>query len=329
MAHLLPNVKQKFFDADGEPLNGGKLYSFEAGTSTPLATYTDQEEGTENDNPTILDANGEASIWLGAGAYKFRLDDADDQTLWTVDDVSVISPGYITASMLADGAVSTAKMADGALANSTQGRAKMADGFLSADTAGRAKMADGYVNTAKLASGALSADATGRGKMADGFLSADSTGRAKMADGYVTPAKMAASSIQISNSSGGGDVTGTVSYEMIGEQSVSLTTTGRPVFIGVVSDGSEIESAITGESSTNSIDLRVRILQGSTPIANYWLLGTMDAENIQTLSVPIGALWHVYQPAAGTYTYKLEARLESGTSASISRCKLIAYEIRS
>src|SRR2546429_363610 len=65
--------------------------------------------------------------------------------------------GTIGSVGVADGAVTTAKLADGAL---------------SADAPGRAKMADGFVITAKLLDGALSADATGRAKMADGFVTA-------------------------------------------------------------------------------------------------------------------------------------------------------------
>jgi hypothetical protein len=66
------------FDANGAPLAGGKLYSYAAGTSTPLATYTDQGGGTPNANPTILDSSGEASVWLGPLAYKLDLFSALD-----------------------------------------------------------------------------------------------------------------------------------------------------------------------------------------------------------------------------------------------------------
>lgn len=87
MAELLPPVRARFFDANGNPLAGGKIYTYEAGTTTPLATYTDASAGTANTNPVILDANGEADIWLSNDVYKIRVDDANDVTLWTRDNI--------------------------------------------------------------------------------------------------------------------------------------------------------------------------------------------------------------------------------------------------
>lgn len=87
--NVLPFIKARYFDSNGDPLSGGKLYTYEAGTSTPLATYTDQGGGTANANPVVLDSNGEADIWIDLSLnYKFVLKDSDDVTQWTVDDVS-------------------------------------------------------------------------------------------------------------------------------------------------------------------------------------------------------------------------------------------------
>jgi hypothetical protein len=90
MASLSPTPKLQFFGSDGLPLVGGKLYTYAAGTTTPLATYTDHTANTANTNPVILDSAGEADVWLPeTTAYKYVLKDADDVTLFTVDYVSV------------------------------------------------------------------------------------------------------------------------------------------------------------------------------------------------------------------------------------------------
>jgi hypothetical protein len=90
MASLSPTPKLQFFGTDGSPLVGGKLYTYAAGTTTPLATYTDNTENTENTNPVILDSNGEANVWLpSTTSYKYVLKTAEDVTLYTVDYISV------------------------------------------------------------------------------------------------------------------------------------------------------------------------------------------------------------------------------------------------
>lgn len=86
---LLPNIRSRFCDGNNVPLAGGKLYTYEAGTATPLATYTDQAAMTPNANPIILDGNGEAVIFITSGVqYKFRLTDANGVDIYTQDNVS-------------------------------------------------------------------------------------------------------------------------------------------------------------------------------------------------------------------------------------------------
>ena len=54
---LMPQIKQKYFNDNGAPLQGGKLYSYVAGTNSPADTYKDAN-GTLNTNPIILDTAG-------------------------------------------------------------------------------------------------------------------------------------------------------------------------------------------------------------------------------------------------------------------------------
>jgi hypothetical protein len=86
--NLSPLFKQRFFDANGAPLAGGQLFSYEAGTVTPQATYSNAT-GTTNSNPVVLDADGYADVWLDPTlAYKFVLEDANNNVIWTVDNVA-------------------------------------------------------------------------------------------------------------------------------------------------------------------------------------------------------------------------------------------------
>ena len=111
MAVLTPLPKMQFLTAEGTPLVGGKVYTYTAGTTTPLATFQDATSGTSNTNPIILDSRGEANIWLGETSYKFKLTDADDVEIWTVDYITApttaLSPvlaGNVTISTASSGA---------------------------------------------------------------------------------------------------------------------------------------------------------------------------------------------------------------------------------
>jgi hypothetical protein len=90
MASLSPSPKLQFFGTDGLPLVGGKLYTYAAGTTTPIATYTDHTAANLNTNPVILDSAGQAGVWLtDTITYKYTLTDANDVPLFTVDYVSI------------------------------------------------------------------------------------------------------------------------------------------------------------------------------------------------------------------------------------------------
>jgi len=84
---ILPPPKMTFLDSAGVPLSGGKVYSYEPGSSTPKDTYTDSTGDTANANPVILDSRGEADIWL-SGLTKIVLKDSNDVEIYTVDNVS-------------------------------------------------------------------------------------------------------------------------------------------------------------------------------------------------------------------------------------------------
>jgi hypothetical protein len=92
----------QFFDNNGVPLTGGKLHTYSAGTTTPLATYTTSSGGTAHANPIVLNSAGRVAdsgeVWLtNAVVYKFVLKTADDVLIATWDNVSGIGQD-VTAS---------------------------------------------------------------------------------------------------------------------------------------------------------------------------------------------------------------------------------------
>ena len=72
-------------DASGNPLDGGKVYTYEPGTTTDKTMWTAQDKSGAAANPIILDSAGRASVWA-EGMYKLKIDDSADTTLYTYDN---------------------------------------------------------------------------------------------------------------------------------------------------------------------------------------------------------------------------------------------------
>lgn len=88
-ALLAPFPKFVAEDNAGATLPGALLYTYAAGTTTPLATYTDSTGATPNANPVVCDSAGRANVWLTAGtAYKFVLQNSSGVVQWTVDNIT-------------------------------------------------------------------------------------------------------------------------------------------------------------------------------------------------------------------------------------------------
>jgi hypothetical protein len=80
----------QFFDSNGDPLSGGLLYTYAAGTTTPQTTYTSDTGLTTNANPIVLNSAGRTpeGVWLTQGAaYKFVLKTSLGVEIWTFDDI--------------------------------------------------------------------------------------------------------------------------------------------------------------------------------------------------------------------------------------------------
>jgi len=80
----------QFFTTTGLPLAGGYLYTYQAGSTTPLTTYTDNGGTISNTNPIQLGTDGRppAEIWLTYGVnYKFVLADSTNAVIQTYDNL--------------------------------------------------------------------------------------------------------------------------------------------------------------------------------------------------------------------------------------------------
>ncbi len=136
-----PFLKFRGFDNNGNPLSGGLLFTYAAGTTNKLATFTDSTGVTPNTNPVILDARGECDLFLTTGSlYKFVLSpstDTDPPTnpFWTEDNISGLLSSVSSVSVIQTGT--------GAVSRSLQSKINDLFSTVDYDTLSHAKTAAG------------------------------------------------------------------------------------------------------------------------------------------------------------------------------------------
>ena len=100
---------QQFFDNNGLPLSGGLIYTYQAGSSTLLTTYTTVNGTIANTNPIVLDASGRtpSEIWMQTGySYKFIIQTSAAVTLQTLDNLyPILQNAPSSAPTLPTGAI--------------------------------------------------------------------------------------------------------------------------------------------------------------------------------------------------------------------------------
>lgn len=100
----IAGVAAQFFDNNGNPLSGGKLYTYQAGTTTPAVTYTTNAGVSLHTNPIVLDSGGRipngGEVWLSDNiSYKLILKTSDDVTVATWDNIDGINSNFLTYTL--------------------------------------------------------------------------------------------------------------------------------------------------------------------------------------------------------------------------------------
>lgn len=89
---FLAGAGSQFFDDSGVPLSGGLIYTYTAGGTTPLTTYTSISGLIANSNPIVLDAAGRVNeVWIPEGvSYKMIVKNANNVIIGTFDNLNPI-----------------------------------------------------------------------------------------------------------------------------------------------------------------------------------------------------------------------------------------------
>jgi len=109
LARNLFGLVHTLLDNDGTLEVGGTIEVYQAGTTTPEATYTDSDGAAQHTNPIILDAAGRVphgEIWLlQSQKYKFVIKSSDDVLIvGTYDNISALGVGFVSQQFSGTGA---------------------------------------------------------------------------------------------------------------------------------------------------------------------------------------------------------------------------------
>lgn len=135
----------------------------------------------------------------------------------------------------------------------------------------------------------------------------------------------------VRSSSSGSQTTVSTSFVTVTNLSVSLTTNGNPVFVGILPDttGSLCTLGATGTSGTTIVGAQLEILNGLTAIASTQVFERIQSSTgVITINTPLSFFTYDF-PSAGSHTYSVNFSSSSSSStASISNAVLVVYEIK-
>lgn len=101
----LAGAGAQWFDDNGNVLSGGKIYTYQAGTTTLAATYANSLGSAANTNPIVLDAAGRVpqEIWFPVGSkFKFVVKTSTDTLIGTYDNIPSINDPYSEGNLLSN-----------------------------------------------------------------------------------------------------------------------------------------------------------------------------------------------------------------------------------
>jgi hypothetical protein len=163
---LTPTPYQTVFDANGDPVSGALINTYLAGTTTPVATYTDVGLTVANANPIVADSSGRYVAFLSpGGSYKYVITTALGAAIRTVDNITAVPAS--SASLDVSGIAGETLAAGKAVYLSDGSGGKTAGKWYLADPANT------YSSSAAVAVGmtpaAIATDATGSIRLAGGM----------------------------------------------------------------------------------------------------------------------------------------------------------------
>lgn len=181
------------------------------------------------------------------------------------------------------------------------------------------------ITSNSISPGTINAGLIARGSITSNQIAPLTISANEIADGAITQAKRAPANIQISDV-GSFACEACSSDAEVPNLTVTLTTRGGPVFVGLVSAPSGDDTSYIMFKGGTERTGRVMIFDGAKAVASayFW---TIINQASATGAFPVSTVNHVYFPDAGTHTFKVKIRKEAGGVMIVNLARLVAYEL--
>ncbi len=105
--------------------------------------------------------------------------------------------------------------------------------------------------------------------------------------------------------------------------SISIVTTGRPIFVGLIADGTANEAFISSVApSSLALSSELHFVRNGTTVS-----GQKFNNSTGTQYIPVSSFSHIDTPEPGRYIYKVQLVSPDAKAITVNYAKLIAYEI--
>jgi len=187
------------------------------------------------------------------------------------------------------------------------------------------QITSGTITSNQIAAGGINSLNIAKGAVGSQQITIGAVGALQIADGAITQAKRAPANIQISEAHNF-ECNGCTGDVDVANLTVTLTTSGRPVFVGLVSGATEGDNSYIMLNGPPQGGLIVMIFDGPKKVATHHFWGIQNQALAWTMH-PVSSVSHIYIPAAGVHTFTIKINRQAGQVVRINDARLVAYEL--
>lgn len=239
---------------------------------------------------------------------------------WQAITSAYVGTGAITSAALASGAVTSAAIASGAVTSAALASGAISSATIGAGSVTSAALASSSVTSAAIASSAVTSAALASGAVGSAALASSAVTSAALASGAVTTAKLAADAVNkiwTVNVDAEQSTTST-SYVDVPGMSVSVTTTGQPVYV-----------LVTGSAYTAGSPGQTMIALKVGTASETWIVDEQSSSATKPNTFALQAwLTSSVITAGSATTIQLRFYKANGTTAYLKNMRMWAWEVK-